>query len=109
MVVFSFLQGDDVYIEGFGISTDIFLDVVPLLILAFIVAGMVQVLIPAHIVSRWIGSGSGNKGIMIASAMGANMPGGPFTSLPIAAVFLRSGASIGMMVAFYHRLVIVSF
>ena len=100
MVVFSFLQGDDVYIEGFGISIYIFLDIVPLLILAFIVAGMVQVLIPTHIISRWIGSGSGIKGIMIAAAMGAIRPGGPFTSLPIAAVFLRSGAGIGTMVVF---------
>ena len=36
---------------------------------------------------------------MIGTGIGALTPGGPFVSMPIAAGFLRAGASIGTMVA----------
>jgi uncharacterized membrane protein YraQ (UPF0718 family) len=100
MVTLGFIQGNNAHIDGLGISVDIFIDVIPLLILAFIVAGMVQVLIPPKLISRLVGTKSGFKGIIIAASVGAIMPGGPFTSLPVAAAFLRSGASIGTMVTF---------
>ncbi len=76
------------------------LQIVPLLIFAFIVAGMAQVLIPTEIISTWIGAESGFRGLLIGSALGSLTPGGPYVSLPIAAGLLRTGASIGTMVAF---------
>ena len=76
------------------------LQIVPLLIFAFIVAGMMQVLIPTEIISTWIGAESGFRGLLIGSALGGLTPGGPYVSLPIAAGLLRTGASIGTMVAF---------
>jgi uncharacterized membrane protein YraQ (UPF0718 family) len=76
------------------------LQITPLLILAFIIAGMVPQLVSTEMISKWIGSESGLKGILIGTGIGAIMPGGPFVSLPIAAGLLRAGASIGTMVAF---------
>lgn len=72
----------------------------PLLIFAFIVAGMVQVLIPRELLSRWVGEGSGFRGILIGSLAGGLAPGGPIVSFSVAAALLRAGASIGTMVAF---------
>jgi len=76
------------------------LQITPLLIFAFIVAGMVQILIPREMLSKWIGAESGMRGILIGSLAGGLAPGGPYVSLPIVAGLLKSGASIGTMVAF---------
>jgi uncharacterized membrane protein YraQ (UPF0718 family) len=50
--------------------------------------------------SRWVGQESGLRGILIGTLAGGIAPGGPYVSLPLAAGLLRSGASIGTMVAF---------
>ena len=76
------------------------IQILPLLIFAFIVAGMVQVLLPHEVISKWIGKESGMKGILLGRVAGAVTPGGPYVSLPIVAGLMRSGASMGVMVAY---------
>jgi uncharacterized membrane protein YraQ (UPF0718 family) len=82
------------------LAANMTIQVLPLLIFAFLIAGMVQVLIPRPVIARWIGGESGIRGILIGTVAGGFAPGGPYVSLPIAAGLLRSGASIGTMVAF---------
>ena len=89
-----------VHIQGLKASWSMLIQIIPLLILAFVVAGMVQVLIPQEIISRWVGMESGLRGILIGTVMGSLTPSGPFVSMPIAAGLLRTGAGIGTMVAF---------
>jgi uncharacterized membrane protein YraQ (UPF0718 family) len=47
-----------------------------------------------------LGQESGFRGILIGTIAGGFSPGGPYVNLPIAAALLRSGASVGTMVAF---------
>jgi len=89
-----------VHIQGFKASSSMLIQIIPLLVLSFIVAGMVQVLIPQEIISRWVGAESGLRGILIGTVIGGLAPGGPYVSLPVAAGLLRVGASVGTMVAF---------
>ncbi|MFH1776540.1 MAG: permease [Candidatus Omnitrophota bacterium] len=93
-------KGDGQHISGMKSALTMTVQIMPLLICAFIVAGMVQVLIPHELLAKWVGTNSGMRGIFIGAIAGGLMPGGPYVSLPIAAVLLRSGASIGTMVAF---------
>jgi len=93
-------KGGGEHILGLESAGSILLQITPLLIFAFIVAGMMQVLIPTEIISEWIGTGSGFRGILIGTVAGSLMPGGPYVVLPVAAGLLRTGASIGTMVAF---------
>ena len=93
-------KGGGEHILGLESAGDMLLQITPLLIFAFIVAGMIQVLIPTEIISGWIGTGSGFRGILIGAVAGSLMPGGPYVVLPVAAGLLRTGASIGTMVAF---------
>ena len=89
-----------VHVQGLKASYTMLIQIIPLLVFAFIVAGMVQALIPREIISRWVGAESGFRGILIGTIIGGIAPGGPFISLPIAAGLLRTGASVGTMVAF---------
>lgn len=88
------------HIAGLRSAFNMTLEILPLLIFAFIIAGMVQVLLPQELISRWVGQESGMRGILIGTIAGGMAPGGPYVSLPIAAGLLRSGASVGTMVAF---------
>ena len=93
-------KGQNLHILGMKFGMNMLIDILPLLIFAFIVSGMVQVLLPKELLSKWVGAESGLRGIMIGTIAGGLTPGGPFVSLPIVAGLLRSGAGVGTMVAF---------
>jgi uncharacterized membrane protein YraQ (UPF0718 family) len=95
-----YFKGEGQHISGMKSALSMTIEIIPLLIFAFIIAGMVQVLISQETIARWVGTESGMRGILIGSVAGGLCPGGPFVSLPIAAGLLRSGASTGTMVAF---------
>jgi len=100
LVFIGYTRGQGEHIEGMKSAVRMTLDVLPLLVFAFIVAGMVQILLPRELLSRWIGTESGIRGILVGTVAGGLAPGGPYVSLPIVAGLLRSGASVGTMVAF---------
>ncbi|MFC1913261.1 permease [Chloroflexota bacterium] len=100
LIVISYNKGGGEHILGLKAGGSMLLQIIPLLIFAFIIAGMVQVLLPVAMISKWVGTESGFRGILIGTVVGGFAPGGPFISLPIAAGLLRVGASVGTMVAF---------
>jgi len=100
LFIIAFNKGEGQHITGMKSAFHIIIDIFPLLIFAFIVAGMVQTLLPGDLISRWIGAESGMRGILIGTLAGGLTPGGPYVSLPLVAGLLKSGASSGTMVAF---------
>ena len=99
LLVIVYQRGGGEHILGLKLAGNLLLQIIPILIFAFIIAGMIQVLVPTEMISRWVGVESGFRGILIGTAIGGFMPGGPYVSLPIAAGLLRTGAGIGTMVA----------
>jgi len=89
---------DSIFIHYMHLS--MLIQLIPLLVFAFIIAGVIPLLVPQQTITGWIGAESGFRGILIGTIVGAVMPGGPFVSLPLAAGFLRVGAGVGTMVAF---------
>ncbi|MCA9417040.1 MAG: permease, partial [Candidatus Omnitrophica bacterium] len=100
LVAVGYYQGNGAHLQGLKSALTLTVSLMPLLVFAFVVAGMIQVLIPASIVSRWVGPESGFRGILLGSIAGGLAPGGPYVSLPIAAGLVQSGAGVGTMVAF---------
>ena len=100
LLIIGYYKGGGEHIIGLKSGGSLLLQILPLLIFAFIIAGMIQVLVPTELVSKWVGEESGIRGVFIGTVVGGLMPGGPFVSLPIAAGLLRVGASLGTMVAF---------
>ena len=92
--------GSPLVFGGLLNSGQTLLSVTPLLIAAFVVAGLVQVMISQEMIDRWLGSGSGWRGIMLACLGGALIPGGPYVYYPIAGALLQSGAGLGVLVSF---------
>jgi uncharacterized membrane protein YraQ (UPF0718 family) len=93
-------KGPEAILSGLVAGGRVLLSVVPLLVAAFLVAGLVQVLATKELVTKWLGSASGWKGILLACVGGGLMPGGPYVYFPIAGVLLQTGAGLGPLVAF---------
>lgn len=92
--------GPSLALDGLRVGALTLWSVVPLLIAAFLIAGLTQVLVSEELVTRWLGAGTGWRGIALGCLGGALIPGGPYAYYPIAAVLMRSGAGIGVLVAF---------
>jgi len=75
------------------------LQILPLLIAAFFVVGLIPTVIPKEAISRWVGEGAGWRGILVGSAAGGLMPGPPYAVFPIVSGIYNQGAGIGAMVA----------
>jgi uncharacterized membrane protein YraQ (UPF0718 family) len=79
---------------------ELFLTILPKVAAGCLIGALVRLLVPREMIVRWVGEGSGLKGLAIATAVGAIFPGGPFTIFPLAGAFLLSGADRGSAVAF---------
>jgi uncharacterized membrane protein YraQ (UPF0718 family) len=100
LVFIGYRQGAGAHVAGLRAGGKMILETLPLLVFAFVAAGMIPALIPKDLIARWIGGGSGWRGILVGTVAGGFSPGGPYVSLPLAAGFMRTGAGVGTMVAF---------
>lgn len=100
LVSIGYYRGGGEHVLGLKSAMNMTVQILPLVIFAFIVAGMIQTLVPQEFISKWIGRESGIRGILIGTVAGSLVTGGPYVSLPVAAGLLRSGASVGTTVAF---------
>lgn len=71
-----------------------------LLVAAFIIAGLTQVLVSRQVIEHWLGVSAGWRGIFLGCLAGALIPGGPYVYYPIAGALLQTGASLGVLIAF---------
>ena len=74
--------------------------ILPRLIPALILAGLMQVLVPQEIVARHFGREGGLRGIVIAAFAGILTPGGPMVSVPFMVALANSGAAMPPLVAY---------
>jgi uncharacterized membrane protein YraQ (UPF0718 family) len=98
--ILAYNKGEGQHIIGIQSAWKMTIEILPLLVFAFIVAGMIQVLLPQELLNKWVGVESGWRGLFIGTIAGGLSPGGPYVSLPVVAGLLKSGASAGTMVAF---------
>lgn len=93
-------QGPEILLKGLTAGVKMLLQVAPLMIVALVFAGMIQVLVSGEAINKWLGKDSGIKGLLYGGIAGALIPGGPYVYYPIAASFLLSGAEIGTVMTF---------
>jgi uncharacterized protein len=86
--------------QGWRQGGILFVRILPMLIFAFALSGLVQAIVPKETIAQWLGQQSGWKGIWIGCLAGAVTPGGPATSFPLVAGLYHAGAGIGTLVAY---------
>ncbi|MBC7264038.1 MAG: permease [Chloroflexi bacterium] len=71
-----------------------------ILLLGFVIAGLIQVLVPKELITRWLGAGAGVRGVLIGCVLGGLVPGSPYAVFPLVASLHRAGAGLGAVVGF---------
>ena len=92
--------------DGIEGVTEIFLHdlslfggILPRVLAGCLLGAFIAEILPHEKVSRSLGPSSGLKGLLIGTAFGAILPGGPFTVYPVAAALLTVGADFGAAIA----------
>lgn len=99
LLALSFNRGADTVKQGIRLAWSTTRKNGLLIILAFIIAGFVNILSPEELVTAWIGPETGWQGIITAEFLGTLLPGGPYVVFPIIAVLLQAGAGLGPVIS----------
>jgi len=86
--------------KGLNATGSLILEITPRMIAAFTLAGLFQAIVPEELIVRWMGHGSGLRGILIGMSLGGITPGGPMTHFPVIASLFKMGVGIGPLVAY---------
>lgn len=86
--------------KGVNAALALIIEITPRMIAAFILAGLIQAVVPQETIVSWMGHGSGARGLLIGMSLGAVTPGGPMTHFPVLASLFKVGVGIGPLVAY---------
>lgn len=99
LTIYASIEGT--LLEGLNLAMKAGLNVLPILICAFVIIGMFNTLETSELIKRNFGSEAGFRGIFNGTLAGMLTPGSPFIALPIASTLLKSGAGIGPTIAYF--------
>jgi uncharacterized membrane protein YraQ (UPF0718 family) len=94
------LKGPEVFLATLGDDLGLLLSVLPKVAAGVLLSGLLTVLLPRDKVARWMGARSGLRGLVLAGAVGALLPGGPMMAFPLSVALRSAGADVGTVVAF---------
>jgi len=100
LLVYAVWKGEGTALQGVKNALATLWRNLPMLLLGFLIAGLAQVLIPRQIISDWLGSASGVRGVLVAGVLGGLVPGSPYSTFPIVASLYNAGASLASVVSF---------
>ena len=95
-----YLKAPELAGTGVTAGVNLIVEVLPRMIAAFLIAGLIQAIIPDEIIATWMGAESGWKGLVIAMGLGAITPGGPMMQFPIVASLYKLGVGIGPLITY---------
>jgi uncharacterized membrane protein YraQ (UPF0718 family) len=78
------------------------------LALGFVLAGLVDVLVPAPVLVKWLGAERGAQGILVGWVSGLLLPGGPYVLFPIMANLFAKGVGAGPLITLITAKTLVS-
>lgn len=94
------LRGPDAVLAALKDDIPVFVLLAVFLPVVLLLAAIIEVMLPRGLVERWLGVGSGFKGIAVATFAGAFTPGGPFVSFPLVLALYRAGADWAPLVTY---------
>lgn len=100
MLAAAYYRGHDLPMAGLTTAGRTLWRNLPLVLLGFIIAGLAQVIIPKDVITHWLGTKAGIKGVLIACVAGGLIPGPPYAVFPLVAGLYRGGAGVGAVVGF---------
>jgi len=94
------VAGEAVFRESLEGDVALLIEILPRILAAVALAGLVQVLVPRAAVARALGEEAGMKGIALAAGAGALTPGGPMTSFPLVNALHAAGSGRPALISY---------
>ena len=107
-LTFAFFRDAHLPLRGLAASGRLLRGVWLDLVLGFVLAGLMDVLIPAPALSRWLGDERPGRGILVGWAAGLVIPGGPYLVFPVVASLFQKGAAPGPLISLLTAKTLVS-
>jgi uncharacterized membrane protein YraQ (UPF0718 family) len=104
----SLLKGVDTFKLGLSTAGSLLLRFFPVIVVAILLAGFAEALIPKEVVEAWLSDASGWRGIGIAWVAGILTPGGSIVGLPFVAALYSAGAGISVLITYLTSLALLS-
>lgn len=92
-------DGTDGVLDILTHDLSLFSGILPRVLAGCLLGAFISEILPHEKVSRSLGPKSGLMGLLIGTAFGAILPGGPFTAYPVASALLAVGADFGATIA----------
>lgn len=99
-VILYALKGADAVAEALRDDLRVFSVFLVFMPAVLMLASIVEVMLPKSVVERWLGVGSGFKGLAVATFAGAFTPGGPFLAFPMVLALYRAGADWAPLITY---------
>ena len=91
-VLCAWIAGIDAAGRALVSTASVLVEIIPQVTAGLLIAGFAQILTPREKVSRWLGEGSGVRGLLVATVAGMLTPGGPFGLFPLVLALSKAGA-----------------
>ncbi len=98
MFIYAWRRGDGSHWQGVKVGLRTLRQTAPIILIAFALTGLVTVLSPEELITRWIGPESGMMGVLVGEVVGMLMPGGPYVIFPLVAVLYETGAGVAPVI-----------
>lgn len=109
LAIVALRAGPGVFTLGVRSGLSQLLKLLPVLLIAMLLAGFVEVLLPKQTVETWLSDASGWRGIGIAWVAGILTPGGGIVGLPLVASLVKTGVGAGVLVTYLTSMALLSF
>lgn len=100
LLVIAFVRGKNVAVEGIKLAGASIWNNLALMLAGFLIAGLMQVLLPKELIATWLGNKVGFKAVLFGCVAGGLIPGSPYVVFPIVAGLYKAGAGLGALVGF---------
>lgn len=106
-LVLSFFADRGKTVAGLKKGAKMFLNILPALLLVLILVSVFLYIVPASVLTHWLGRGSGWTGTVVAALLGSIslIPG--FIAFPLGAILVHSGVSYQVIAVFITTLMMV--
>jgi uncharacterized membrane protein YraQ (UPF0718 family) len=100
LLIYALIRGEGLALAGIKMAGITVWNNLFLMVMGFLIAGLMQVLLPKDLIATWLGDKAGVKAVFIGCLTGGIIPGSPYVVFPIVASLYKAGAGLGAMIGF---------
>lgn len=108
VAAYAWSQGPEVFFSAWENSGTQLLHFAPVMIIAVLLAGFVEAVMPKEFIEQWLSDASGWRGILLAWIAGIVTPIAGIFGMPLVAALYKAGAGLAVIMTFLTSLATLS-